>query len=343
MKKLLALSLFTVFLSMLISCKKDKPIDPDPSVVGNNGVFITNEGNFQFGNAKVSYFDKDSSKVIEDLYQPKNNVTLGDICQSMYLFDSKAYIVLNNSGKIEVVNAKTFEHITSITGLTSPRYFLPVSSNKAYVTDLFSNTISIINLSTNTVSGTISCKGWTEEMLFKNDKVYVTNESSDKVYVINSQTDVLEDSIKVGYASNSIREDKNGKLWVMCGTNYVDIKASLYCIDPTTNKVIKSFEFADITHAPYKLRINGTKDKLYFLDQSIYKMDISDGALPVVPFINASTHSFYGLGVDPKTNIIYVSDAVDFVQRGIIFRYDADGTLIDNFLAGINPGEFVFQ
>ncbi len=52
---------------------------------------------------------------------------------------------------------------------------------------------------------------------------------------------------------------------------------------------------------------------------------------------------FYGLGIDPYTGDIYLGDAIDQVQRGIVYRYKSDGTVIDTFKTGINPGFFCFR
>lgn len=341
-----AIYLFLLFSFLFFSCRKDKPDAlPQTTVsVNSNGVFITNEGNFQFGNAKVSYYNPDQTTVTEDLFQPANNRPLGDVCQSLCLFNGKAYLVINNSNKIEVVNPQTFVASATIKGFSSPRYFLPVSKNKAYITDFTSNNISIVDLSTNVISGTIPCSGWTEELALAYGKAFVTNEKSNKVYVVNTSTDKLADSIVVGYASNSIKEDKNGKLWVLCSGNKTNsIKASLHCINPVTNQVEQSFQFPNASDNPWRLDINGTSDTLYFLNKGVYRMTINSTALPDSPFIPQESREFYGLGIDPINSIIYVSDAVDYVQRGIIYRYKAEGTLINTFPAGIIPGDFYFK
>jgi len=329
------------------SCRKDRPEDntPVPVVVGSSGgVYITNEGNFMFGNAKVSYYDIANNISTEDLYQPANGVSLGDVCQSMYLFNGKAYIVVNNSGKIVVVDPNTFVVSSTISGFTSPRYFLPVSNSKAYVTDLFSDSISVINMSTASITGRIFCSGWTEELTLAYGKVFVTNMQSDKVYVINTLTDQLEDSIQVSYSSNSIKEDKNGKLWVLCGGSQSNsIYAGLHRIDPVTNLVEQSFQFTNLTDSPWRLDINGTNDTLYFLNNGVFRMPITSSAIPSSVFISQGTNNFYGIGIDPTSGVIYVADAVDYVQRGVIYRYKTDGTLINTFLAGIIPGEFYFN
>ena len=159
MKKFRILVIAAAFSIVTHSCRKDKPDDqlnPPITVGTSGGVYITNEGNFQFGNATVSYYNIADSTVAEDIYEAANNNPLGDVCQSLCLFNGKAYIVVNNSGKVAVVNAVTFVEEATISGLASPRYFLPVSNSKAYITDLTSNTVSVVNLNDNTVSGSIA-------------------------------------------------------------------------------------------------------------------------------------------------------------------------------------------
>lgn len=331
----------------MISCRKDKPEDmipPQVSLGNSGGVYITNEGNYQFGNAKVSYYDIANATISEDLYEPANGISLGDVCQSMTLFNGKGYVVVNNSGKIVVVNPITFATITTISGFSSPRYFLPVSNSKAYVTDFISNSIYIVNLSNNTISGIIPCSGWTDELVLAYGKAFVTNQYRDKVYVINTSTDILEDSIQVSYGSNSIKEDMNGKLWVLCGGSLANsIYASLHRINPITSQVEQSFQFSNLSDNPWRLDINGTNDTLYFLNKNVYRMNITSASLPGSPFVLAGTMNFYGIGIEPTTGVLYIADAIDFVQKGRIYRYHSNGTLINSFLAGIVPGDFYFN
>ena len=71
-------------------------------------------------------------------------------------------------------------------------------------------------------------------------------------------------------------------------------------------------------------------------------MNINSTSLPLTPIINNSSNTFYGLGIEPYSNDIYVADAIDYVQSGIIFRYSKTGSLIHQFNVGIIPGNFLF-
>ena len=59
-----------------------------------------------------------------------NGTPLGDVVQSITQFNNNAYVVVNNSNKIEVIDITNFSSIATITGFTSPRYFLPWTTIK---------------------------------------------------------------------------------------------------------------------------------------------------------------------------------------------------------------------
>jgi len=330
----------------LCACRKDEPSVAPVQTVNTGsgaGVYIACEGNYGFGNAKISYYDFASGNSVIDIFQPANNRPLGDVCQSITFFNNKAYVVVNNSGKVEVCNPSTMKSSATMTGFNSPRYLLPITNSKAYVSDLYANAISIVDLNSNVKTGSIPCKGWTEQMVLLYGKVFVTNTYSDHLYIVNSVSDILTDSIQLSYGSNSIRQDKNGKLWVLCqGNSTTNIKAALHRINPVNNLVELSLQFSSSTDSPFRLNMNPTNDTLYYLNNGVCRMSVNDTILPPV-FINQSGKNFYGLGIDPNSGYIYAADAIDYVQQGKVYRYKQNGSLINSFSVGIVPGEFYFR
>ena len=64
---------------------------------------------------------------------------------------------------------------------------------------------------------------------------------------------------------------------------------------------------------------------------------------PVRPFLPYKGTIYYGLTVDPHSGDVYIADAIDFVQPGMIYRYSEDGELLDEFYSGIIPGAFCWK
>lgn len=334
--------LLIVFSGLFYACRKDKPVEKNPLNISlGKGVYISNEGNFMFGNAKISYYDINSQNIIEDLFYEVNQIPLGDVCQSLFINDNKIYAVINNSNKIWVINKNNFQVIGQITGLTSPRYFLQVSNSKAYVTDLYADKVAVINLNDYSISTYINIPGWTEELTYAYGKVYITNKESNYLYIVNTTDNSLTDSVPVGYGANSIVKDKYDKLWVMCSGNQSQ-QAKLICYNPLNMQIEKNFTFQP-NENPWRLDINSTKDTLYYLNNGVFAMPINTTQLPQNALIPEGNKNFYGLGIEPYTGTIYVADAIDYVQKGKIYRYTPNGTLINTFLAGIIPGDFYFE
>ena len=337
-------------LLFIFSCRSDKPEDnvqPSITISPNHGVIIINEGVFPANNATAGYYNTSDGSYIDDLFEPINKRPLGDVFQSMLVFNHKAYLVINNSLKIEIVNPETFVSLGTIEGFVSPRNILPVSNGKAYVSNYKTNLIHIVDLSNNTIKGTIPC-GWSilnEEMALSYGKAYVTAPESNKVYVINTRTDIVEDSIIVGKGASEIEEDANGKLWVLCsGKEATNELAGLYRIDPFTNKVEWSISFPDKTYHPTRLVSDGTHRNLFYISkEGVFKFNISDTGLPVLPLVQRENRYLYGIGIDPRTGVIYVGDAANFTAQGTVFRYQPDGILINSFKTGMGPNSFYFN
>ena len=330
----------------LVSCIKDKPPVVNTVVLPgegkSEGVLIVNEGAFNFGNAGISYYRFSDGAVSEDLFKPANNRKLGDVCQSLCRFNNQLFLVVNNSEKVEVVDPGTFVSKAQIKGLLSPRYFLGVGINKAYVSDFKSNQIAVVDLNSFTKTKAIQCPGWTEEMTLAFGKAYVTNLRSSYLYVIQTATDQITDSILVGYGNSSIVQDKFGKLWVSTGGNAdTGEKPALVVVNPNTDQVEKRLEF--LSGSPSQLCFNATSDTLFYLNTDVWKMSVGTNELPQTPVIRADGRNVYGFGVDPGSGDIYLADALDYVQRGTVYRHSGQGTLITSFKVGYIPSRFYFN
>ena len=72
-------------------------------------------------------------------------------------------------------------------------------------------------------------------------------------------------------------------------------------------------------------------------------MDVNAERLPLRPFLPYNNTLYYGLTINPKNGDVYVADAIDYVQKGMVYRYSKDGELLDQFYVGIIPGAFCWK
>lgn len=326
----------------------------------SQGVFIVNEGNFWYNNASLSFYNPEEKIIYNDVFFNTNQLPLGDVAQSMVIKDSLGYVVLNNSGKIYIVNTSTFELIDKITGLSSPRHIHFVNQEKAYVTDLYAKSITIVNPISRLITGYINVDAntdqfnqhSTDQMIVYKNKVFINSWMyNNKVLVIDTQTDQWVETIEVHLQPQSMVLDKNGKLWVLCdggyqGNPYGYEAPALMKIDASTHETEKIYRFSLEDH-PRELAINAAADTLYFINKHLFRHPVHSNADPEVFIKNNSSDvfwgGFYSLGIDPFSSDIYIGDAIDHVQPGRVFRFKADATPIDTLKVGIIPGKFCFK
>ena len=341
--------------AVLTSCMKYGPSEEeefnmDPS---GEGLFIINEGNYMYGNASLSYYDPAARKVENEVFFRANGFKLGDVAQSMTMADGIGWLVVNNSGVIFGIDPVTFKEKRRMTGFTSPRYFHMLSPTKAYVTQIWDPRVFVVNPATCETTGYVTTdmdyESGSTEMMVAWDRYIITNcwSFQNRILKIDTATDAVVQSLVVGIQPESMAMDCNGKLWVLTDGGFKDSEygyeaARLLRIDPDSFRIEQSFSFPQDAVAS-KLTVSAEGDELYWLDAGVWKMAVDASHLPVRPFISREGTLFYGLTINPVNGEIYVSDAIDYVQSGVVLRYSPEGELIDTFTVGINPGNFCWR
>lgn len=341
----LFLSLF--LLSLASACTSDDE-SPAPVATGfGTGIYIVNEGPFTNGTGTISYYNREDASVEQAIFSTANDgLPLGNIVQSMMKYNGQAYMVVNNSNKIEVADSRTFESTGSVEDLALPRYMLPINETKAYVSqwgnDGLTGSVAVVDLATNTVNSTIPTGSGAEKMLQIENKVYVTNSGGfgrDSILtVIDANTDELIESIVLGDNPSSLQVDANGALWVLCG-GYTDFYDASNNTNGGLYKIVDGTLTAtfDLSNGASNLVINNTGDRLYFtMNGGVYSFDLATEMLNTTPFIN---RYFYDIAVDVNGNILG-ADAKDFVAEGEVVIYDANGMELSTFGVGLIPGSF---
>lgn len=351
-KKYLLYALLSSSTVFATACDSD---NKDDLPTFENGAFVTNEGNYGTPTGEVSFISRTDKTVIPELFSTVNNRPLGDVVQSMTFANNRAYIVANNSGKIEVVDGRTFSSAGVINGLVMPRYFAALNSQKGYVTEWVTYSgagrVAVLDLSTNKVSKTIEVGINPEALLLHNGKLYVTNSGGNTISVINTSTDQIETTITVPNGPNSLVLDAAGNMWVLCGLTYyntdysVDLNRTtngrLVKFNPATPNTQTSLEFPSKANQPRGLVINGARNQLYYKwGNSVYTLSISATTLSTTALIKRS--GLYGLGVDPEDNTIYVG-AGAYNSNGLVTLFQPSGAAIDSFQVRVLPNGFTFR
>lgn len=349
---------FIFLITLVLSCTKAiRGIDggggqqPPVNTSYQNGLFVVNEGDYNWGNASITFINQRDS-VEQNVFETHNDRKLGDVAESMLAFNGKGFIVVNNSNKIEVISLKDCKSVQTLNGFHSPRFMAIVDSTKAYVTNMEKD-VSVVDMTSLTISKVIPTNGWTEALLQYNSFLFVssigieseaTSQRNARILIIDTKLDRVVDSIKTGKEPICMVMDKKEKIWVLCTGGYDHYEpASLLRIDPSIRAVDKVFTFPNSTDTPSRLCINSQRDTLYFLNNGIYQMPVASTAIPSAPFIPANGHLYYGLGIQPSNGNIFVSDAKDYVQKGTVYQYNqTTGSVMNTFPAGIIPGCFCF-
>ncbi len=335
---------FRVWMGLYIlgfyGCKVNHPTPEQPMepMVGENRVIILNEGNFMFGNGSISVIDKKTGSVTNDVYQSQNGVPLGDVPQSMIQYNGLGYIVVNNSGKIEVVDLKDFSSVKTISGFTSPRQMTIVNQNPllAWVTDLYANKIWEIDLQAGIIQREIPLMGWSENIFYSNSEVFILNKSDSVIHVLDANTGALKTTLNVGGSIIDFKQWSSSELMVLS-------KKGLYKLDMDLVSFLPVYSF-DSSRTALRMAVDTVQELVYFIDNDVFVFDPSSLQPKVEVFLSKSlVFSFYGLEVDSENNSVYVTNTKDFVQKGEVIALDVNGNELAKYLVGVNPQFLVFD
>lgn len=339
------LPVIVILLLLIFACRKKPEVQPvEKVVITEKTAIVLNEGNFGSNNASISLIDLEKQTITNNYYSQINNKPLGDVVQSITIYDNKAYIIVNNSNKIEVVNLSSMESIYTAEGFNSPRYMEVINNEKAYVTSLYGNCIYEMNPTTYAITTTIPANGWTENIIFFNNQLLVANMTKGYIYFIDISNNTITDSIATTIEPNSMVLDYEQNLWVLCGGGWNHLqKPALLKINPTTKTVIQKLQFQKSNSYPSQLVINNAKNQLYFIDKDIYSLLVNDTTLPQTPVIAANGKLFYCLSISPVNNHLFASDAVNYLSNGYVYQYNlSDYQMIKQYQAAIIPSKCYF-
>lgn len=282
-------------------------------------------------------------------------MSLGDVAQSMGFNKDNAYLVMNNSSTVEVVNRYTFESMATVSTMIMTPRFIAFEGNKGYVTnwgdpnDITDDYVAVLNLDTNLIESKIPVAEGPDKIVVNNGKLYVAHRGGyhwgNTLSVIDIATQKVTGSISVGDVPDDMLVD-SGKLYVICSGkgDYTgdETQGKLLRINIADSNVEKTLTFPEKKHPRF---LSIANNMLYYtLGTDVFTINTSNFELPENSLFSTSTNGLkllYGFKVNK--NNIYIADAKDYVSNGNVFIYSLTGDLQKTFSVQIIPNSFYFN
>jgi len=381
-----AIVLLSVASFFIQSCRKDRvPIPSEiedvidtvitkpedsigkPEATSPKGFYLLNEGNMNSNKSSLDYIDFLTGKYHRNIYNainPEITKGLGDVGNDIGIYGSKLYAVINNSNKVEVLDAKTGKRLSQI-DILNCRYII-FDGGKAYVSAYLgtigdpkapNGIVAEIDTTTLSITRKVEVGRQPEEMAIVGNKLYVANsggysppdyESTVSVIDLSS----LKESYRIEVAPNlhRLKADKYGDLYVTSRGDYYDIPSRIFVIDTKTDNIKKRFDIA-----ASQLIIQDDLAYIYSTEFSYvtgeniisYNMiDVNTETVLKRSFITDGTEKKikipYGIAVNPVTKDVYVTDARDYVSPGTVYCFNPEGVFKWSATTGDIPAHFAF-
>lgn len=350
--------LIGMILLLLVACKEKQENPALQPLRYKHGAYILCEGNYGWGEGSVYYVDTSNhTTVAVDAYQAANGFRAGNVVQSLVLSGDSAYLVVNNSNKLELLDAHTLKRINANTTLTSPRYCLPFGAS-VLATDLYEGRMHILDRATLAPRISIPARGWTESLLQQADNIYIANRRptasasgtiNEQILVFSTATLAVTDSIKLnGQGAQELLALPDGRLITALEKDFTLGAAPGFAY---VNPVDKS-----VSHVPalpgkpqQPTRLQQDDGRLFWLQGDALCWMSQDGGTVqhALPFGSRSNlTSLKIVSTRSSKTRLWLADARDYTSAGILRELELDRTsgnftTLHETRVGIIPGQIV--
>jgi hypothetical protein len=333
------------------------------------GFYLLNEGNMGSNKCTLDYYDYTTGIYHKNIYAERNPGVvqeLGDVGNDLQIYGDKLYAIINCSHFVEVMNVNTAKHITQIS-IPNCRYIV-FNGKYAYVSSYAGPVlidpnarlgyVAKVDTASLQVVDTCNVGYQPEEMVIKNNKLYVANSGGYRVPNYDRTVSVIDlehfkvtKAIDVAVNLHRMELDKYGYIYVSSRGDYYNVPSATYVIDTNTDAVtdklsllpnsemtlsgdslyVYSTEWSYLTHsntisyAIYNVKTHRTVTRNFITDGTEKSIKIP-----------------YGVAVNPETHEIFVTDAKDYVIPGTLYCFSPDGKKKWSVTAGDIPAHFAF-
>jgi len=337
----------------LTACKNENEDNDN----GNGGAdnpavtksYVINEGAFLGNNASISSVDSEGN-VEQNLFFTANGEELGDVAQDMIIAEGNAYVVVNNSQKVEVVNVSDFSSVATIS-MSYPRHAIDTDGRIFVTNGTTPGGVFEIDPASHSIIDSVTVGAGPERMAVNGSDLLVANFAwgSDSTISIVDLTTLNEtEKVTVGAGPSTIVKDANENIWVLTNgkTTYnsdwsaiiAQEGSKLVQLSGTDYSVMKTIALGDSTTSVSKLAISNDGQTLYYHNSMVYKLDISASSVETSAFISDETVT--GLAINESGNLVVLTG--DYSSNGTMKVYDENGNLVSSHATGIAPNGIAF-
>lgn len=329
------------------ACKKDDPAPPKATY--GSGVFVINEGPFNNGTGTISFINRETGAVEQDVFERVNGRPLGNVAQAMASFGTVGMLVVNNADKVEFVDLQDFRSIGVIENLAMPsRIVVAGNTGKAYLTEWVAfgspGRVAVIDIAARSVIKTITVGEFPDAIHFHNNRVYVANSNENTITEITTSGDSVLQTYTVGDRPNSF-SSWDGALYILCGgTPSWAGTETPGALARLQSGQISIRNFTNASMHPNKLSLHAASGALlYHMAGAIFSLD-QTATGDISPAQAVIDRSFYHFAADPTAGgLLYGTDDRGFTANGWVYRYTQQFELRDSIPVGLGPGAIYFR
>jgi hypothetical protein len=335
--------------------------------------FILNEGGMGSNNASLDFLRMEDGQYVTGAFKKMNpdvGAGLGDVGNDILVIGDEVWIVVNNSGIVEVVSAKDETEIAAIQ-VPTPRclatdgQYVYVSSwagafasgsydaNGYYNITDYKNPkgcVYRIGLNSKKLDASVEVGFQPEGIAYGDGKIYVANSGGissqlppdyaydNTVSIIDPKEFKVTKTVQVEVNLKSVFADPTGGVYVTSLGNYWSIHSGLYRLE-ASGEVKHIADYVSVASI-YGDRVYwiGAEEEFDWSAPKTWKAYSCRGGKVDPVQLNVSATTPYGLYVI-SPDALFLSDAGDYFNPGTVSLYHK-GALKWTVTAGVCPGHF---
>jgi YVTN family beta-propeller protein len=187
-------------------------------------------------------------------------------------------------------------------------------TNRIYVANLMSGSVSVIDGASNTVSASVAVGIYPLSVAVDpyTNRIYVANANSGSVSIIDGDTNTVLGDIAVGdYPQGIAVNPATNRIYVTNGTPYGTVSV----VDRASNTVVASVAVGSY---PVAVAVNPDTNRIYVTNGNSGSVSVIDGASNTVVATVPVGGNPQGVAVNPDTNRIYVVNSTYYGTVSVI-------------------------